>query len=1290
MVFNPRLSTISCNDRISDTQNNDNLTKKKICLAYNPDNIFSSTFPLIADPTSGFTSNQDKMLNNPTLGLLNGGTVYNSSINNCAESCLTKSNCSSFQMSYPPSVCTLHSSNQLSNASGIGFPPSMSTNDYDRTSYVRKSDDRNVILGKPINYYNNGSTNKVASGTPIQTVKNLTLNQCANACSSLDDNRCLSFNYFQPKYTCKMYDSSQNNIMKSNNEEPKTDVFVKKQSVQPLITVPNDKLNYYKKYPKQGMTGDYICDFNDTMGTCVTKKIIGEPKVDIDKSPGLIPSYRQNIITMNNRSTGSNSIGKNQEAKKIKINGRSFYECQSKNSKNNRCITNLNYTNNLGDISGIPEVPNPPYQTSLANQNFDIYLSRNIPSSKIPYSTASKMINNLPNIDQESNGLLTNVDDLPDDIRDIQYKTTIPVSNFECQKYCENDSKCTGFMETYNSNGERECKFYSFPKSEWDTYKQSNTNHSIISNLYVKNKHPYLVNGQIKPPVDFIESFIGMNNSGNCRNECEKNGNVCCVNCQKKNGNCSANYIVKHGNKNTCEDSKWGCCYGTKILKNNEEGTNCPDTIKQVEEIRGENGKWKCGDEFSINETINRNSEITSMNGTAKCCLKNTKSKEYIYLNEAGSNCILTPNFAGDPVFKNSMIESFVVNNPIIPQTVEGDGWISNRSRLTAYSGSTGSSGTNGSNSDNQQTGNMFGRCLTPNESIVKNNAQGTNCPNFSNDLGNTLLVSSGTLDNNLLCKFSNGEYKMNDLVKRYDPKTGDINVRISTIVNSLKTYVSDNKVKNIKNDEIKINMLSARLQNIKTYTVKLTPYDVLFRSYVNYELGTLTNNINTFLRNMNLSSTSQNVGDVGSYLKNTYDSSGMVGSLMDWIDLAYNIMMPDAQILPFSTIFELFKKLKSFPFYFDENNKCLFKKLNLKPLAKSLYDKFKSNQINRDIFNKTLDALIVLNEQRDSLFSNIGGVSNINQLVQKIIDTYNNPNNADSSRIDSILDKPYMLCTYILKPNVNLTNIEGCSGPNISLSELASYYIKNNGNSFSSFKSLVDNNYYLYLEDLYFYVSSFSSFKNEGLKLPYVYNGNVLFNANVLLSNSSLFPMYLVDESRKEIVLKPGFLQKLNLNFILIWSMGGVVNKIKNLNMNLTDSITELLRYLGTGVVPLDVFYKMDVFNEINTLILAKLIVEKGNGDLTTFFNKISGKITLYKIKNCLSNYEHQINGIKSIYENGCCWDGYTNRGINSDGCTTTNINACFSSTFGCCQNKLALPTPQYSQKIDLQGSNC
>lgn len=1428
MVFSNfyRLPTIPCSERDNHPGSNIEITDKakrqEMCLGLNPNQILNSTFPTKANPLSAFNSHPNQKFDYPNSGKI-GIPILNSSDKNCSQKCLDDNNCIAFQMTTPESKCLLYSSNQFINSAGINFP-GISETDYERTSYLSKLNPNKALLGEPINYFNKGSSNQTINGTILTSQNNITENQCAGLCNGTTN--CKSFNYFSPKNSCQLYNSSQTTNFSPNTSQPNTNVFIKKTNVPPLIHVPASMEQYYSSYPTEGMIGDNICKFNGNAsvnGSCVLEKVVGGKPISstpqqigsntLNSLPNQLPNLSVRSTSCASQSASNNSA--------LKINGKQFYQCQT-NSPNNLCITSLNYANNLGLISPNPNTPNPPYQNTLATQNFEVFLNKDIPNTVLPYASANQMKNLQPTINQLEFGLLSNVEGIPDN--GSTFQTLEGISNLECQRYCEKDGRCSGFMEVFNEIGDRECKFYSLRDTEWDVYKKSSTNRNLMSNLYIKNRYPYLVDGKIKPVVesfidanrinrcsncckinpqeccldcniknfngrsfcpDFASNQVDCNSSAfgccdfpplkykndqngtncdsigslnncqndicskfpysccqdclpqnnrtcpttihdpspntnfncstsmygccsdnktlkldsmglNCPNLCQPSDSICandltdekcCVNCSAKQNNydiCQANYFEKENNGISCNNSKWGCCYGTGILKNNRFGTNCPKTTQDINRIRNEEN-WKCGNDFNIKDK------------TALCCIGNNNQ---IYQNQEGSNCALTPDFTGDPFFQRSMIESFSVNNPIIPQTTDQELWGKiGSTNMTAISSS--SQVNDGSFSSQDTLKNLFGTCPPPNDTVIKVNSQGTNCSQFSDSLGNLLMDGSDSLKDNLVCKFSNGEYKMDDLIMLNDPKMGDINSRVNTIINGIKNYVDRNKIKNVINNSISFNILSAEKQQINTFKINLDNNDTILKVFIYYKLNILKDKITHVLNQNNLTINTTSVSSVGIELKNIYDPSGLLGNENDWKNLVENMILI-GEVVCYSTIMSLFIKISNFPFYLDVDNKCLYRKLVLAPLVKALYDKLKANQISRSVFNKTVENLISF--IKSSIFQTFN-VLNINDFVSKIIYTYDNPTKPESVSVISNLDKTYQLCTTVVKPNGGVDNLEGCSGPYISLNELGIYFYKKNGNSNTNeniiaFYELIDNSYKLYMEDLYL---KNEEYNNSGIILSYFYNNNsLLSNDNIeYLKGKTIFRMLRVDESRKNVILNVGYIEIFNLMFLFSWAIGGINRFIRNVNLDntltLKGRISNLINQINIlssskpreySALPLEVFYDFEVFNMINSLFLAKLIIENGKGDLTSFLNKKCENIYLYKIKNCLNSYDLTN---QQKYESGCCWNGFTDRGLYSEGCSSNSIKEeCFYSTFGCCANGLALPNPQFQPKADLKGTNC
>jgi len=155
--------------------------------------------------------------------------------------------------------------------------------------------------------------------------------------------------------TCNLFNPDQVNKMFSG----KTDIG----------NINNYKI-CYKDYPKEGRAGDYFCQLND-LGKCVGKPVDCDPnknqrRKDKERVNFDIPD---DVKCMPPNTKGCKNVLSDEDAK-LYINGRPFYQCQTKDGEvDEMCISNLYASSQFG-LPIDQSTPDPPDRNILYTERY--------------------------------------------------------------------------------------------------------------------------------------------------------------------------------------------------------------------------------------------------------------------------------------------------------------------------------------------------------------------------------------------------------------------------------------------------------------------------------------------------------------------------------------------------------------------------------------------------------------------------------------------------------------------------------------------------------------------------------------------------------------------------------------------------------------------------------------------------------------------------------------------------------------------------------------------------------
>lgn len=609
------IPSVSCENRLGLTSNNDNASNRQKCEGLNPDKVYDTIFPLESDPLRAFTKYENKNLNI--------GTQISSkkdTSENCTKSCLSKENCTYYVVNKPPNKCYLYGSDNIVKGDSNVFGGGVS---------YRKLDDANDDVSarkdcKPGNYFIKQNPNMYPeNATPsnasmVMSEKNLSLKECQSAC--LNDNDCNSLVYIEGPSTCNIYNDSRQNVVNSiantryNDENSAT--YLKGEAPENQFSnVPRNMLDYYSNYNKRGNVGDSFCKLTDDnvcsvrykVGCNNNKILPAKPRKTEKAPPSSICMPPDCVPTM----ARDNKVGI------LKMNGNLSMEC---NEGDTECVNNvfksrIYQSNNIG----LPVVNN---NASPSNQ-FSLY---------------RKKFNRYDNLE------LRNLEEMSE--KPLLSAFTYPE---ECQEWCLKSNNCTAISYYYGTDGKVKCKYYNVNPSTI----RSNLRYKDKNIVLVKRRNQYVAKpskkmfrmpwenntlpGDINPPIPTANQI------------CVRNGIV-----KYKTPETETSKTVNEGFMSVDvsieeNDINYGMCPDKRTRKTNIVGSNCPSLVG----ISCENSQYGCCtdgetaklDVDGINcPVVNRNVCLNSVNG---CCAGTIIPKESI---NGEMNCSLSDNKRGDPL----------------------------------------------------------------------------------------------------------------------------------------------------------------------------------------------------------------------------------------------------------------------------------------------------------------------------------------------------------------------------------------------------------------------------------------------------------------------------------------------------------------------------------------------------------------------------------------------------------------------------------------------------------------
>ncbi len=567
------------------------------CQGLNPDQIFDTLYPSIANPLINYTSaigmidDKKNIINEKAL-----------SPSKCATKCTENNNCTSFVSSKKNNTCELYSTNNL-------VSNNENNRDYKSSTYTKNQLIDNSTCGNINDNFSEQPNNNIPGGKPIDTLneRNMSINECMGAC--LYDPKCRSFVFKNANENCTLYNTKfpNNNIKDKTNSDNTT--YVKNNIlIENQFGISDSMIGYYNNYNKNGKIGDSFCELVDDK--CETSYIVGPngnkegPTEARIKGPASVTPTL--CIPPNCIPTGPNT-GLNG---KLLVNSNIHLECAPNDTDCINRIESVLYPK--FDMMGLPTFsgePNPANPYSPYVSDYDRYNNLVFNSTEM----ANKPTNNA-----------------------FEF-------NEKCGEWCIKDVKCGGYSYTTGNDGKSKCKYYDnvgMPNLK-NSLKLSEGTTSFIKrgNKLVQNPNPGLEN---KP---YFNNFDPISDSGLKKvNKCiqKRKDNIQQINVARlKKSQCREDFISGSTEEEvvgSCSLTRYGCCPDGNTSKNNKWGTNCPTPLMDCKKTKygccpdGVNYKQnKNGDNCPI---INKDC-ITSKYG---CCPGTIIPKKYLCSDKEKNN----------------------------------------------------------------------------------------------------------------------------------------------------------------------------------------------------------------------------------------------------------------------------------------------------------------------------------------------------------------------------------------------------------------------------------------------------------------------------------------------------------------------------------------------------------------------------------------------------------------------------------------------------------------------------
>jgi hypothetical protein len=560
------------------------------CNGLNPDNVFETLYPSIANPLINYTSQ---------IGFMEGTAISENAVSSieCARECSRKSNCEAFVSEKKPNQCVLHRGAPIQGRQRRKRGEPTEDKSYQTSVFTKNLLIDNTSCDNVRDNFTELNQIHHFSERPIDTLNdsNLSVDECMGAC--LYDKSCQAIEFKESNESCKMYDVV-GNIQKNVGTYATT--YLKKPIPEPNRFSAKDSMSeYYRKYDKKGRIGDSFCEIVDDK--CMTSYIVG-PNGRIGPKN---PINRNQDITKPSLCIPPNCIPKAPETGlqgKLRINGDVRLECPPDDEE---CEARMNFVPyQKSDFMGLPTdngEPNPANPYLPYTSDFDKYKNLEFKiGDNVKYGCSVKQIDD-----------------------GAKPKPNAFDFHEKCADWCLEDVGCGGYSYELGNDGKARCSYFNNigmkPLKESLTYSDKTTSFIKRGNKLVQEPNPTLqrkpyfntfgtgdiglrkvkvcipkrtrVAGLImesrlkdKDDTKCIENFQGRRKLGKCPDgkvdKINNHGSNCptpLTDCKQTLYGCCTDGVnykmagdLRYDNcpirtKNACLNSKYGCCEGTVI-----------------------------------------------------------------------------------------------------------------------------------------------------------------------------------------------------------------------------------------------------------------------------------------------------------------------------------------------------------------------------------------------------------------------------------------------------------------------------------------------------------------------------------------------------------------------------------------------------------------------------------------------------------------------------------------------------------------------------------------------------
>ena len=569
------------------------------CSGLNPDSVFETLYPSIANPLINYTSQ---------IGFMEGTPISENAVSavECARECSRKSGCEAFVSEKKPNQCVLHRGAPIQ---GRAKGNANEDKSYNSTFFTRNQLIDNTSCDNMRNNFTELNQIHHFDSKPIDTLKdgNLSIDECMGAC--FYDKSCQAIEFKESNDSCKMY-GNRGNIRRNAGNYATT--YLKKPIPDPNRFGAKDSMaNYYRKYNKKGKVGDSFCEMVDDK--CMTSYIVGPngrigPKNPINKSEG---------ITSPSLCIPPNCIPKAPDTGlqgKLRINGDVRLECPPDDKE---CEARMNYVPyQKADFMGLPTDNG---ETNPAN-------------SYLPYTSDFDKYNNLEFKIGDNIKYGCSVKEIDDGAKP---KPNAFEFHEKCGDWCLEDVGCGGYSYELGNDGKARCSYFNNigmkPLKESLTYSDKTTSFIKRGNKLVQDPNPNL---EKKPYFNtFGTGDIGLKKVSVCIPKKEKVVKMI-MESRMKDGDdtkCVENF---QGNSvGSCSTTRYKCCPDGKIAKNDNSGSNCPtpltDCKKTLYECCPDGVNYKMSNDAKYDGCKNRGKDVC-LNSKYGCCEGTVIPKEYV------------------------------------------------------------------------------------------------------------------------------------------------------------------------------------------------------------------------------------------------------------------------------------------------------------------------------------------------------------------------------------------------------------------------------------------------------------------------------------------------------------------------------------------------------------------------------------------------------------------------------------------------------------------------------------